>query len=236
MDRRGAWRTWLSVVPAMLVPVGGALLYFVFLREHAAARAAYGATKLFTLVWPLAAVWLVLRERLPALELGHRRHRRALPLGLAAGAAVVLLMLGLMQTPFGDVARAHSGAIRAKAEGLGVLRHYWLFTGFLCVFHSLLEEYYWRWFVFGRLRRVVGVRAAHLLAGAAFAAHHIVVLSQFFPMGWGVALGGLVGVGGILWSVLYARQRTLAGAWISHLLVDLGIMIIGHRLLTTTVY
>jgi hypothetical protein len=51
---------------------------------------------------------------------------------------------------------------------------------------SSIEEYYWRWFVFGRLGELVSPAPAHLPAGA----------------------------------------------WISHLIVDLGIMGLGHRVLS----
>jgi hypothetical protein len=44
-------------------------------------------------------------------------------------------------------------------------------------------------------------------------------------------LGSCVGIGGVLWSVLMVKQRSLLGAWMSHMVVDIGIMIIGARLM-----
>jgi hypothetical protein len=44
-------------------------------------------------------------------------------------------------------------------------------------------------------------------------------------------LGGAVGLGGIIWSLLYQRQGTLSGAWLCHAIVDMGIMAIGYKLL-----
>ena len=43
--------------------------------------------------------------------------------------------------------------------------------------------------------------------------------------------GLLVGVGGVLWSLLYAKHKTLYGVWISHMIVDLSIMVIGYDLI-----
>ena len=77
--------------------------------------------------------------------------------------------------------------------------------------------------------RLVAVRMAHLIAGLAFASHHTVVLSQFFPMGWAVGFGLAVGLGGMFWSYLYRRQGTLLGCWISHMAADFAIMAIGAR-------
>lgn len=231
MRTTGRTKTWLALAPAMALPFVAALFYFVLFGDRPFARVIYGATKVFTVVWPAAAVWLIFRTRFPKLELRAGRHLRAIPLGLVTGAAIALLMFGLMQTPLGGMVSGGAEAMRQKARAFGVLEHYWLFAVALSVVHSLVEEYYWRWFVFGRLRSVCRPAHAHVLAGAAFAAHHVVIATQFFPLGWGIVLGGLVGVGGIVWSVMYDRQRTLAGAWASHLIVDFGIMAIGHKLL-----
>lgn len=224
-------RLWAVLFPAMLVPLAASVFYFVLFSEYAFARVIYAGTKLFTVVWPLLAVLLVLKTGFPKLNLTDSRHWKALPLGLLSGAAIVAAMFAAMASPVGDVVTASAADIRKKAEELGILDHYWTFAIFLSVLHSLIEEYYWRWFVFGRLRLATGKCAAHLLAGAAFASHHVIVATQFFPVGWGVLFGALVGAGGIIWSLMLARQKTLAGIWLSHMLVDLGIMAIGHKLI-----
>jgi membrane protease YdiL (CAAX protease family) len=138
-------------------------------------------------------------------------------------------MFGLFWGPMGQVVATGASQIRSKAASLGILNHYWLFGLFVALVHSLIEEYYWRWFVYGRLRELVRPGSAHALAALAFAAHHIVITTQYFGAAWGLVLGSLVGVGGALWSVMYERQRTLAGAWASHMAVDLGILAVGHK-------
>jgi membrane protease YdiL (CAAX protease family) len=51
--------------------------------------------------------------------------------------------------------------------------------------HSLLEEYYWRWFAFGQLRRLVPLWPAILVSALAFMGHHVVILGEFFQdMPW----------------------------------------------------
>jgi membrane protease YdiL (CAAX protease family) len=192
-------------------------------------------TKVFTLVWPLLAIGFILKEGMPRVSPRGGHHWRALPWGVASGVVMVGAMLGLMQTPMRDVVLGGADAIRAKTESLGMLRHYWTFAVLLSVVHSLLEEYYWRWFVYGRLRHLVPDLAAHALAGAAFSLHHIVVVSQYFSWGWGLVLGGMTGVGGMIWSWMYRRQGTVAGAWISHMIVDFGLLSLGYWVLTRPV-
>ncbi len=215
----------------MVVPLIASLFYFVWFNEYTFARFVYGGTKVFTLVWPVIAVWWVFHEKLPKWSFKDSLHWRALPVGLGAGLLIVLIAFALMRTPVGEMVRGSSGRISAKVNDLGIMSYYWSFAVFLSVFHSLIEEYYWRWFVFGQLARLLPATWAHALAGLSFSAHHIVIATQYFPFAYGVVLGLFVGVGGVIWSLLYARQKTLTGAWICHMAVDFGIMIIGYNLL-----
>ncbi len=226
-----ASRIWLAVGPAMVVPLAASLFYFVIFSENHLVRVIYGATKAFTVIWPAAAVVLILHERLSITTRAIARRLRAIPLGVLVGVAIVAAMFFLMQTALGQMVVNNSESIRNKAQDLGILQHYWSFALFISVLHSLIEEYYWRWFVFGQLINVVSISRAHLLAGIAFAAHHVVIATQLFPLGWALILGGLVAMGGIVFSMMYYRQKTLLGPWACHMVIDLGIMAIGHKVL-----
>ena len=56
-----------------------------------------------------------------------------------------------------------------------------LLAGFISILHSLLEEYYWRWFIFGELKQYVPLVMAITLSSLAFMAHHVIVLYVFLP-------------------------------------------------------
>src|SRR5260370_24265050 len=58
---------------------------------------------------------------------------------------------------------------------------YALLTLFLAGVHSLLEEYYWRWFVFGELRRLITPGAAIVVSSLGFMAHHVILLWVYLP-------------------------------------------------------
>jgi len=227
-DRNGTMRYLMAVLPALVLPFAAAWYYFAPGRDPVLARAVYVGIKLFLLVWPVAAVRLLLNEHLPRIAWLQAKHWRALPLGALTGIGVALAAGGLMLTPLKEVALAAAPAIREKLVTLGVEKHYWLFAVFLSVIHAALEEYYWRWFVFGQLRRKLMLTPAVTVAALGFASHHIIILSQFFPLPWAITLGLLVGAGGAMWSLMFERQGTLSGAWISHALVDFGVMAIGY--------
>ena len=73
---------------------------------------------------------------------------------------------------------------------------------------------------------------AILLSSVAFVGHHIIILAAYF--GWTspatVLFSACVGVGGAAWAWLYSRSGSLLGPWLSHLLVDAAIFIIGYDL------
>ncbi|MGY8688132.1 MAG: CPBP family intramembrane glutamic endopeptidase [Verrucomicrobiales bacterium] len=222
----------MVVLPAMVVPLLMSWLYFVVLPGTAVGNGLYTLMKILLVVWPILATRLVLGGRM-TLKLweGKPTTARFAVMGLALGLAILVLMAGLMQTPLGDIVREGALLIKTRVEGMGVLNHFLAFALFLSVVHSLIEEVYWRWFVYGNLRLLTRPWIAHVAAALAFSSHHIVVLSQFFSIGMAVFLGLCVGVGGGLWSLLFSRQQSLLGAWMSHMLVDLGIMTIGARLM-----
>ena len=73
---------------------------------------------------------------------------------------------------------------------------------FLAVGNSAFEEYYWRWFVFGRLKESMSPGAAMVISATAFSLHHLVVLLSFFKPFWLVWLM-IAGVwaGGAAWGL-----------------------------------
>ncbi len=106
---------------------------------------------------------------------------------------------------------------------------------FVSVLHSFLEEYYWRWFVFGRLERLLPFGAAVGISSLAFMAHHVFVLAYYFPGRFWLAavpLSLCVAAGGVTWAWLYHRYQSLYAPWLSHLLADAAIMVVGYDMVS----
>lgn len=220
------------LVPACILPLIGALFYFViFANAQSKVQLIYGLTKVFTLAWPLIALWVLGELNWPGVTSCFRWNTGAILLGLGLGGLICLGMLGLMQTPVGEMVYNSSEAMKAKVHSMGIVHYYWAFALVISVIHSLLEEYYWRWFVFDQLTKCTSEWSAHLIAGLAFSAHHLVVTSQYFSTLWAWLFGLAVGVGGIFWSMLYRRTGSILPIWFSHILVDLGIFWIGWQVM-----
>ena len=211
--------------------------YFVVFAGHAASSPIYGTGKLVQFSVPAIWVFLIAREKFQwtTPRTGNRTRDGILigtVFGLCVAAAMITLTLlwlkpaGLLDGP----ATAIQGKIRDMH--LDSLSAYVLASVFYCVFHSLLEEYYWRWFVFKRLKPFVGVPSAVLISSLGFMAHHVIVLATFF--GWTSPATYLFSVcvasGGAFWAWMYERSSSIFVPWISHALIDCGIFLLGYLL------
>jgi len=156
----------------------------------------------------------------------------ALGFGGLTLAAMWLLYKCVLQ-PNGLMAAAE-GPIGTKIEGFGLdtAGAYAALGLFYALFHSLLEEYYWRWFVFAQLRRLISMRWSAAISSLGFMAHHVIILGTFFgpdaPLTWIFSLA--VAGGGIIWAWMYERWPSLLPVWISHMLIDAAIFLIGYDL------
>jgi membrane protease YdiL (CAAX protease family) len=216
----------------MVFPTVGTYLYFVVLSGRPAMSALYGASKVLQFVFPLAWVLYVQRRRLtlrcPELA------------DIAWGGGLGLLIVAIALAAYFGYFK-HSAylaeaptLVAAKVRDMKLLTPGWYlsFALFLAVPHALLEEYYWRWFAFGQLRRVAPFGLAVAVSSLGFMAHHVIVIQQLLHGAWPLTLllAGSVAIGGAAWAWLYAWRGSLYGPWVSHFLVDAVIMYIGYDL------
>ena len=182
----------------------------------------------FPLMWVLCVVGEKIRWEWPARTcLGP-----SVAFGLLVSLAMVAMYYGMLK-PQGFFVEP-SREVRGKILQLG-LNQLWKYAGvgvFYSLGHSLLEEYYWRWFVFGRMRAYLSVRAAVIVSSAGFMAHHVILLAHYFtwqsPSTYLLCLG--VAAGGAVWAAIYQQSGSLYGPWASHGLVDAAIFSLGFDL------
>jgi CAAX protease family protein len=222
---------WAAILFALGFPSAFTYVYFIVAAgSHSNLQhLAYTAGKTIQFAFPV--LWMLAVERrrvkLPAPT------TRGLGVGLALGAAVGAIMLAayfLWFAPTGGL-EAVAPKVREKLSEFqidtpGKLIAMGLFYSLL---HSLLEEYYWRWFAFGRLRKLVSVRAAIAISSIGFMGHHAIVLWDYLPSAghaWAILASAAVAIGGAMWAWLYERSRSIYAPWLSHLLVDAALFTI----------
>jgi membrane protease YdiL (CAAX protease family) len=224
----------LVLLVACLIPTLVTLVYFEWAQGSPSStqQIIYAVAKVVQFSLPL--VWVAWVDR---RALGRPRGTcRGIPagigLGIAIGGAIWGLYLLLAATPLMTEA---TGPIGAKVSEIGIssVSRFVAVGVFYAFVHSLLEEYYWRWFVFGRLQRLMTLQSAIALSSLAFALHHVVVLWHYFshmPLVVAAFSAG-VAIGGALWAALYRWSDSLLGPWVSHLLVDAAIFSIGLHMI-----
>ena len=223
-----------ALVFAIVFPSLVTWVYFLALTDAPSyvQQTAYAVGKTIQFTFPLVWILLISHEK---IRCGPPRVN-GLWLGIGFGLLVLAAMLFayfLLLKPAGFFEQS-SVEVRRKIQDLGgdTLWKYICLGFFYSVAHSLMEEYYWRWFVFGRLRQLVSFGPAATISSLGFMAHHIILLGVYFQFGSPVTylFSVAVAVGGIAWAWIYERSGSLYGPWFSHLLVDAGIFLIGFDL------
>jgi membrane protease YdiL (CAAX protease family) len=233
---RDCWAlTFASIFPLVMT-----YTYFVVLnRPDAGANplliTAFGIGKLVQFLFPVLYVWWFEREQIglprPTLR------GMALGVGFALFVGVSMWLLYFLWIRHIPVVADKTPVMvndRLKQFGRDSPMGFLIMAAYICGLHSFWEEYYWRWFVFGWMRRYVPMAAAIVLSGIGFMLHHVVILGVYFPDHfWTLAMpfSLCVAFGGGVWAWLYQHSGSLYAPWLSHALIDAAIMGLGYWML-----
>ena len=248
----------LALLAAMLFPSLLTWAYFIALRDQPCGvqQTVYTLGKCLQFGFPAVWVWLAAKGSGPCFRTERRREDDLLrpkngpdpgprwtTAGLGEGLVVGLAMAALIVGGYfcGLVSTGWLGSTGAlvfekvRRFGVGSPAGFVTMGVFYSLIHSLLEEYYWRWFVYRQTRLFLPRSTAVVVASAAFAAHHAIVLTSYLggcsPLAW--VFTAAVGVGGAVWCWLYDRSRSLGGPWLSHALADAAIFYVAYCLVQT---
>ncbi len=233
-DRKGQFADWAAIIFALALPTIVTLLYFVWAEEFAPAvqQGSYAVGKTVQFCFPLVWVCLVCKRRPKVWPWTARGIGTGIVFGLTVAGAMIALYHGWLKTS--DLYAKVEEAAKQKVTGMEIGPGMYIAVAvFYSLIHSLLEEYYFRWFVFGQLKLFVRFWLAGLISSLGFMAHHVLVLGKFFGYAslttWLFSLA--IAIGGMAWAWLYERSGSLLGPWVSHLIVDAAIFAIGYEII-----
>ena len=192
-----------------------------------AGRLVFATAKLWLLLFP--AAWYL------AIERGRPSWSPPARGGLRAGAAVGAAMAAAILVAYWGVLRSHvdpQPVRQAAVEmGIGSPAGYIAGSAAWILGNSLVEEVVWRWFVLKQLRALLPGAAAVVGSAALFTVHHTVAMAAY--LGPALLLLGSLAVlaAGACWSFLYLRYASIWPGWISHVIADLAVFVIGWQLL-----
>ncbi len=117
-------------------------------------------------------------------------------------------------------------------ENVGVTKENFLFVAIYISFaNSLLEEFFFRGFVFTNLKTLYSRKFAHVFSAVLFALYHVAMMIGWFslPM-FLLCMAGLT-AGGLIFNLLNEKQGNIYASWFVHMFANFAINTIGFMLL-----
>jgi uncharacterized protein len=214
----------LLFVPASSIGVIMAL----FIAPGAIGNGVFTLVKIWIVVLPLFWTW---KTNPAALRLPQFKRERVL-MGIAWGLLMFVTIIAaywLVGKEWIDLA-----AIRSKSEEVGITNLNVYLAGFFywSFINSFIEECIWRGFVYSQCAVLMNSLAAVIFSALFFTLHHSIALYGYTHNWLVVGLGSLgVFLAGVIWSFCYKTSGSIAPGYISHILADVAIALVGWQLL-----
>lgn len=211
----------------LFLPFVAALIYFPNIGRFEWAPLVYAVTKGVMMIAPVILFFCIGWPRVNA----RKYPAMSWVFGLLIGIVSLFLIVGPGQMLFAESLQAARPILKTRLQGFGMEGHFLWVAIFISVFHSALEEYYWRWCSVGMLSHWMSHGWLDVLCAIAFSLHHFVITVTYLGWGFGILAGCCVMLGGLVWSVLYRKTGVIGGAWLAHVGADIGIMYVGWQLI-----
>lgn len=159
-----------------------------------------------------------------------RFHRQGFLAALGLGVCLYALILGgyLLLRNFIDF----SGIVDALSSNAGVNKgNFLLVSLYISFVNSLLEEFFFRGFLFSNLKNSASRPFAWWFSSGIFALYHVaMMIGWFHPLLLLLVIAGLT-AGGMIFNYLNEKLNTLFGSWIVHMFANFAINTIGFILM-----
>lgn len=112
------------------------------------------------------------------------------------------------------------------------LSNLFLIGSYVIILNSLLEEYFWRSFIFHELHQRLNLKFAYFISALAFSFHHIMFYYDWFsPLFFLLVTLGLT-IYSLLMNHLFVKAKDLFSCWLVHAMVDVIQITIGYLIFT----
>ncbi|MFZ3589870.1 CPBP family intramembrane glutamic endopeptidase [Bacillus sp. DJP31] len=145
--------------------------------------------------------------------------------GLISGIVSCVVILSTMTYLFDYIVDLISLQRIVKEWGFTGIQLIWLVL-VLIVINPILEELYWREFMYRRLHQSLGVKGSILLTSLFYSLYHLLSVIPMFT--WPLNLISVLPVllAGVLWGYFRYKLNNIMTSIISHALADLGIILV----------
>ena len=106
-----------------------------------------------------------------------------------------------------------------------------IFIGlYIIIFNSLLEEYFWRGFLFAKLDKILKPWQAYLITGIAFSFHHVMFYYNWFNLGFFVLVTFGLTVYALIMNYVFKKYQDLFSCWYVHIFADIAQIFIAFKI------
>ena len=128
-----------------------------------------------------------------------------------------------------------STAIIGNLSDLGINKTLFpLVALWIIIINPLMEEYFWRGFVYHRgIQLVKSERAKKAVlvgSGVIFALHHTIIIEEWFNWWQFLASTIFLAVAGVVFNLMYKRSGSIIPSLIAHFMADLAIVVVGFQM------
>lgn len=113
-------------------------------------------------------------------------------------------------------------------DSLNVDKNNFVFVAlYISFFNSLLEEFFFRGFIFLSLLKTKGRCKAYIISALAFAIYHVAIMANWFNLIlFFVALSGLF-IGALIFNYLNEKNKNIYNSWLVHMFANFAINTVG---------
>ena len=216
---------YLAVLPALAFQVIATYLYLGPYNGQPIGQVIYTINKTILILWPISWVYFSKTKGWPFLK---GKIKKSLLQGTLFGIIIIAIVIGLY-FGFYDFWYKFLPNLLTAVESLTFLKNnYIIFAFLLSLFHSFLEEYFWRWFILNGLMIKFKKWTAAIISALAFAMHHFIVISLLVPLELSLTFSFAIFLTALIWTAIYFKTKSLYGPWLSHFCADAIVMGIGY--------
>jgi membrane protease YdiL (CAAX protease family) len=213
---------YFVIFPGLFIQLIGAFLSFSLFWEKEYGNSIYYLSLVVMVIFS-GILLFYSKANLPHFL---KKKDRKLSLFLGGGSGIIIAgLIYLFYLLFKGYLFQFSGLVNEAFENLGLKNYFLLFALFVSLLHSLVEEVYWRQFIFRGLNLKLPFIWSLIISSIFFGAHHLLILMVALPFWLAFLLCIPIAVGGGIWALILKRTDSLLGPWISHLIIDLIIMV-----------
>ena len=219
-------RSVISLLLLIPAPSVGVLFGMILFPDLIIGKGVFVASKVWLLLFP--AFWFLGIER--HLPIPGKTEPGGYRMGLVSGLVISAFVGGAALLSRSWIGGGYFKEMMAtvgldnKALYLGAAA-YWILV------NSVLEEYVWRWFVVRQFERVLSRTAGIIASACCFTLHHYLAMQVYFSLPVALLSSLFIFIGGVWWSWMFVRYKTIWPGWLSHALVDIAVFGTGYYLI-----